>query len=94
MSHTAATTLAAVAFSEAKAPREGLPVMVVDEEIYRRPPSLLIATVDQLAKCHRKGETQMLFGKVNGVCPRSWLPLRPEYDDGASHPARNQSAHR
>ena len=24
-------------FSEAKAPKEGLPVMVVDEEIYRRP---------------------------------------------------------
>jgi len=34
-------------FTERNAPKEGLPVMVVDEEIYR-PPSLLIATVDQI----------------------------------------------
>ena len=39
--------------------------MVVDEEIYRRPPSLLIATVDKFAQMPWKGETQMLFGKVN-----------------------------
>ena len=38
------------AFSEAKAPKEGLPVMVVDEEIYRRPPALLIAVVDKFAQ--------------------------------------------
>jgi len=35
-------------FTERNAPKEGLPVMVVDEEIYRRPPSLLIATVGQV----------------------------------------------
>jgi hypothetical protein len=75
-------------FSEAKAPKEGLPVMVVDEEIYRRPPSLLIATVDKFAQMPWKGETQMLFGKVNGVCPRHGF-LSPEIEDGASHPARN-----
>lgn len=33
-------------FSPAKAPSEGLPVVVVDEEIYRLLPALLIATVD------------------------------------------------
>ena len=75
-------------YSEAKAPKEGLPVMVVDEEIYRRPPSLLIATVDKFAQMPWKGETQMLFGKVNGVCPRHGF-LSPEIEDGASHPARN-----
>jgi hypothetical protein len=75
-------------FSEAKAPREGLPVMVVDEEIYRRPPSLLIATVDKFAQLPWKGETQMLFGKVNGLCPRHGF-LSPEIEDGQSHPARN-----
>lgn len=75
-------------FSEAKAPKEGLPVMVVDEEIYRRPPSLLIATVDKFAQMPWKGETQMLFGKVNGVCPRHGF-ISPEIEDGASHPARN-----
>lgn len=74
-------------FSEAKAPKEGLPVMVVDEEIYRRPPSLLIATVDKFAQMPWKGETQMLFGKVNEVCPRHGF-LSPEIEDGQSHPAR------
>ena len=75
-------------FSEAKAPKEGLPVMVVDEEIYRRPPALLIATVDKFAQMPWKGETQMLFGKVTEVCPRHGF-LSPEIEDGQSHPARN-----
>jgi hypothetical protein len=75
-------------FSERKAPREGLPVMVVDEEIYRRPPALLIATVDKFAQMPWKGETQMLFGKVNGLCPRHGF-LSPEIVDGQSHPSRN-----
>jgi len=75
-------------FSEAKSPKEGLPVMVVDEEIYRRPPSLLIATVDKFAQMPWKGETQMLFGKVTEVCDRHGF-LSPEIDDGQSHPSRN-----
>lgn len=74
-------------FSEARAPREGLPVMVVDEEIYRRPPSLLIATVDKFAQMPWKGAVQMLFGKVNGFCPRHGF-LSPEIDDAKSHSAR------
>jgi len=75
-------------FTEKNAPKEGLPVMVVDEEIYRRPPSLLIATVDKFAQMPWKGETQMLFGKVDGVCDRHGF-LSPEIEDGQSHPARN-----
>lgn len=74
-------------FSEARAPREGLPVMVVDEEIYRRPPSLLIATVDKFAQMPWKGAVQMLFGKVNAFCPRHGF-LSPEIEDAQSHPAR------
>ena len=61
---TAATTWVAANLQKRNAPKEGLPVMVVDEEIYRRPPSLLIATVDKFAQMPWKGETQMLFGKV------------------------------
>ncbi len=57
-------------FSRKQAPDEGLPAVVVDEEIYRRLPSLLIATVDKFAQMPWKGETQMLFGKVDGYCPR------------------------
>ena len=75
-------------FTERNSPKEGLPVMVVDEEIYRRPPSLLIATVDKFAQMPWNGQTQMLFGKVNQVCDRHGF-LSPEVDDGSSHPARN-----
>lgn len=49
---------------------EGLPILVVDEEIYRHLPTLLIATVDKFAQMPWKGEVQMLFGQVNGFCER------------------------
>lgn len=74
-------------FTEAKAPREGLPVMVVDEEIYRQPPALLIATVDKFAQMPWRGETQMLFGRVSGLCLRHGF-TSPEIDDTGRHPAR------
>ena len=77
-------------FSEAKASKEGLPVMVVDEDIYRRPPSLLIATVDKFAQMPWKGEVQNLFGQVNGLCVRhGFLSPEIEKDDPGNHPARN-----
>jgi hypothetical protein len=73
-------------FSKRQSPDEGLPIVVVDEEIYRRLPTLLIATVDKFAQMPWKGETQMLFGKVNGYCPRhGWRS--PELKDSNSHPA-------
>lgn len=73
-------------FSRRRAPGEGLPVVVVDEEIYRRLPALLIATVDKFAQLPWKGETQMLFGRVNGYCPRHGF-RSPEIEDADSHPA-------
>ncbi len=63
---------------------EGLPIVVVDEEIYRRLPTLLIATVDKFAQMPWKGETQMLFGRVNGYCPRHGY-RSPEVEDENSH---------
>ena len=67
---------------------EGLPVMVVDEDIYRRPPSLLIATVDKFAQMPWKGETQNLFGQLNGLCLRhGFLSPEIEEDDSGNHPA-------
>ena len=74
-------------FSRKQAPAEGLPILVVDEEIYRRLPALLIATVDKFAQMPWKGETQMLFGRVNGYCPRHGY-RSPEIDDANSHPKR------
>ncbi len=52
------------------ADERGLPVLVVDEEIYRLPPSLVIATVDKFAQLPWKGETQALFGQVSRRCTR------------------------
>ncbi len=57
-------------FSAKQSPLEGVPVLVVDEEIYRRLPTLLIATVDKFAQMPWNGKVQMLFGQVE------WL-LRP-----------------
>jgi Helicase conserved C-terminal domain len=73
-------------FSKAKSPNEGLPVLVVDEEIYRLLPALLIATVDKFAQLPWKGETQMLFGKVEKYCPRHGF-RSADLDDADSHPA-------
>lgn len=48
----------------------GLPVLLVDEEIYRHPPSLLLATVDKFAQMAWNGRIQSLFGRVVRECPR------------------------
>jgi len=72
-------------FSQKAAPDEGLPVIVVDEELYRRPPSLLIATVDKFAQMPWRGEIQTLFGRVSGECPRHGFQT-PALEDAQKHP--------
>ncbi|MGI8333672.1 DISARM system helicase DrmA [Actinomadura scrupuli] len=57
-------------FSRRMADGEGLPILTVDEEIYRYAPSLVIATVDKLAQLPWKGYAGMLFGRVRQRCPR------------------------
>jgi Helicase conserved C-terminal domain len=74
-------------FSERQAPGEGLPVVVVDEEIYRLLPAMLVATVDKFAQMPWNGATQMLFGQVDALCPRHGF-RSPEIEDADSHPAR------
>jgi hypothetical protein len=43
---------------------EGIPVLFVDDQVYRELPSFLIATVDKFAMLPWRGEAGMLFGKV------------------------------
>ena len=74
-------------FSRRKSPNEGLPIITVDEEIYRRLPALLIATVDKFAQMPWNGKVQMLFGKVNGYCDRHGFRC-PDLDDSDSHPKK------
>ncbi len=49
-----------------KSNREGIPVVFVDEQIYRELPCFVVATVDKFAMLPWRGETGMLFGRVVG----------------------------
>ena len=67
-----------------KQPHRGIPVLVVDEEIYHRPPSMMIATVDKFALMAWRGEVRTLFGRANTECPRHGL-LWPGADCSGTH---------
>ncbi len=58
------------AFTPRNSRDEGLPVVVVDEEVYRQLPALVIATVDKLARMPWEGRVQSLFGQVSRRCER------------------------
>ncbi|MBB6099407.1 hypothetical protein HNR42_002848 [Deinobacterium chartae] len=80
-------------FSKAKTRHSGhlgLPVKVVDEEIYHRPPTMMIATVDKFAMMAWRPEVRTLFGRVNEECERHGL-LWPGHDCGSGH--RRQGSH-
>jgi hypothetical protein len=80
-------------FNARHASGEGLPVMVVDEEIYQRLPALLIATVDKFAQMPWNGRVAALFGHVSHYCERHGY-LTPDAEHTATgHPAIKQSAH-
>jgi hypothetical protein len=46
-----------------------LPIVTVDEPLYRRLPAFIIATVDKFAALPWMGQVGMLFGKVNSFDP-------------------------
>lgn len=54
--------LARCPFSKGGQVSEGLPILTVDEEIYRLTPAFVIATVDKFARLAREGEAAALFG--------------------------------
>ena len=76
-------------FTERKAPQEGLPVVVVDEEIYRRLPSMLISTIDKFAQMAWNGAVGTLFGRVSGFCPRHGF-VAPCIPDETFHIAKGK----
>lgn len=76
-------------FSKGKSSKRrhpGIPVVVVDEEIYHRPPSMMIATVDKFAMMAWRGETRTLFGIAQSECDRHGL-VWPGSDCNGNHPA-------
>ena len=70
-------------------PHPGIPALVVDEEIYHRPPAMMIATVDKFAMMAWRGETRTLFGIAEKECPRHGL-LWPDAACTGNHRASNK----
>lgn len=81
--------LARCPFSKGGAVSEGLPVLTVDEEIYRLTPAFVIATVDKFARLAREGEAAALFGYVSRRCGRHGY-VHTDYApcQVGSHPAK------
>ena len=65
-------------------PHPGIPVLVVDEEIYHRPPTMMIATVDKFAMMAWRGQVRTLFGRADQECQRHGL-LWPDADCTGNH---------
>lgn len=85
--------LATCPFSPGGSVDDGLPVLTVDEEIYRLVPAFVIATVDKFARLAREGQAAALFGYVAKRCDRHGF-VHPDDDqcqikDGSKHPAKN-----
>lgn len=72
--------------------RLGLPVLMVDEEIYRSPPSLLLATVDKFAQMPLNGKIQALFGRVDRHCSRHGYLTRAEQHSNTHRATRSSKA--
>lgn len=70
--------LADCPFSRGGTAEEGLPILTVDEEIYRLAPTFLIATVDKFARLAREGEAASLFGYISTRCERHGY-VHPDY---------------
>jgi len=77
-------------FSKSHEPN-GIPALVVDEEIYRECPSMLIATADKFAQMPWNGDTQSLFGFVDRECDRCGF-LTPASDHPVQHRSRSKAS--
>ena len=65
--------------------KTGLPVLFVDEQIYRECPSFVIATVDKFALMPWRGEIGMLFGRATAMNDRDMFgPMDGRAPKGAT----------
>lgn len=77
-------------FGRVKSKGEGVPLVIVDEQLYRELPALVISTVDKFARMPWNGEVGALFGKVDRYCSRHGF-LCPDSDhDTEGHRATNR----
>jgi hypothetical protein len=64
-----------------------IPVYLVDEQIYRKCPSIIIATVDKFAQLPWHVSCNALFGRVDRYCPRhGYIAI------GDEHPGRHNKS--
>ncbi len=78
-------------FTARRSDGEGIPVVSVDEEIYRLLPDLVIATADKFAQLPWQGATTSLFGRVTRKCSRHGfrnadLDVMGDHKEADSHP--------
>jgi hypothetical protein len=78
-------------FTAKRSGGEGIPVLSVDEEIYRLLPDLVIATADKFAQLPWQGATGALFGRVTRKCSRHGyrtpdLDVLGNHTEADSHP--------
>ncbi|MGJ8482414.1 DISARM system helicase DrmA [Pseudoalteromonas sp. SYSU M81236] len=76
----------------AKLAHPGIPALVVDEEMYHRPPSMMIATVDKFAMMAWRGEVKNLFGKATLECERHGLVWEDANSCNGNHPKSKAGA--
>ncbi|MGI8809950.1 MAG: DISARM system helicase DrmA [Acidimicrobiales bacterium] len=78
-------------FTARRSGGEGIPVVSVDEEIYRLLPDLVIATADKFAQLPWQGATGALFGRVTQRCSRHGfrsadLDVTGDHKEADTHP--------
>lgn len=63
----------------------GIPVKVVDDEMYHRPPTMMIATADKFAQMAWRGSVRTLFGYADKECVRHGLVYPDDADCNGNH---------
>jgi hypothetical protein len=77
-------------FTRRQSAEEGLPIVVVDEEIYRLLPDLLIGTVDKFAQLPWSGAVGNLFGRAEARCDRHGFRYPDDDEPAQRHPKRGR----
>ena len=69
-------------FFKYKDNRIAIPVYLIDEQIYRKCPSVIIATVDKFARLPWDVACNAIFGRVDRFCPRhGYIAIGQEHAD-------------
>ena len=71
---------------------DALPLLIVDNEIYRYLPTIVVSTIDKMAMLGTTNEFKMLFGQVKKWCPVHGFSCQSKClvsKDGCVQPLRN-----